>query len=184
MLRDKYADEIDALLARFPQKKSAVLHLMHLAQNEYGYMSEDAMREVAGILDLDPTHVKGLAGFYSLFYEEPVGQYVLEVCNDLACALRGADEFVEMASRKLDIPVDGTTNDGLFTLKTVMCLGACDRAPMLQCNLKFYESLDESKFDALIAELRARAAAGDAEPTVVERIIGYTKYEIRNTKYE
>ncbi len=174
MLRDKYANEIDALLARFPDKKSAVLHLMHLAQNEYGYMSDAAMREVAGILDLDPTHVLSLAGFYSLFYEEPTGKYVLEICNDLACALRGADEFVEMASRKLDIPVDGTTNDGMFSLKTVMCLGACDRAPMLQCNLKFYENLDEAKFEGLLTDLRARVATGDTEPSVVERIIGYT----------
>jgi NADH-quinone oxidoreductase subunit E len=173
VLREKYAKEIDALLARFPQKKSAVLHLMHLAQNEYGYMSDEAMNEVADILDLDPTHVLSLAGFYSLYYEEPVGKYVLEVCNDLACALRGADQFVEMASRKLDIPVDGTTNDGLFTIKTVMCLGACDRAPMLQCNLKFYENLDETKFEELIAALRAKAAAGDSEPTVVERVFGY-----------
>lgn len=179
MLREKYANEIDALLARFPQKKSAVLHLMHLAQNEYGYMSDDAMREVADILDLDPTHVLSLAGFYSLFYEEPTGKYVLEICNDLACALRGADDFVEMASRKLDIPVEGTTNDGMFTLKTVMCLGACDRAPMLQCNLKFYENLDEAKFESLIAELRAKAAGGDPEPSVVERIISYAKDERR-----
>ena len=175
MLRDKYAAEIDALLARFPDQKSAVLHLMHLAQNEYGYMSHEAMRDVAGILGLDPTHVLSLAGFYSLFYEEPTGRYVLEICNDLACALRGADDFVEMASRKLDVPVEGTTNDGLFTLKTVMCLGGCDRAPMLQCNLKFYENLDETKFEALIAELRAKADAGDTEPSVVERIVGYVE---------
>ena len=175
MLRDKYAAEIDALLARFPDQKSAVLHLMHLAQNEYGYMSQEAMRDVAGILGLDPTHVLSLAGFYSLFYEEPTGRYVLEICNDLACALRGADDFVEMASRKLDVPVEGTTNDSLFTLKTVMCLGGCDRAPMLQCNLKFYENLDETKFEALIAQLRAKAAAGDTEPSVVERIIGYVE---------
>jgi len=173
VLRDKYATEIDALLARFPQRKSAVLHLMHLAQSEYGYLSEAAMREVADILGLDATHILSLAGFYSLFYEEPTGKYVLEVCNDLACALRGADDFVEMASRKLDIPVDGTTNDGLFTLKTVMCLGGCDRAPMLQCNLKFYENLDEARFEALIGELRAQAAGGDAEPSVVERIVRY-----------
>lgn len=178
MLRDKYANEIDALLARFPQKKSAVLHLMHLAQSEYGYLSEAAMREVAGILDLDPTHVLSLAGFYSLFYEEPTGRYVLEICNDLACALRGADEFVDMASRKLGVPPESTTPDGLFTLKTVMCLGACHRAPMLQCNLKFYENLDEAKFDALLADLRAKAATaaaatGDAEPSVVERIFSY-----------
>lgn len=175
MLREKYGKEIDALLARFPEKKSAVLHLMHLAQNEYGHMSDEAIKEVAEICEIDPTHVLGLAGFYSLYYEEPVGKYVLEVCNDLACALRGSEEFVEMASRKLDIPVDGTTNDGMFTLKTVMCLGACDRAPMLQCNLKFYENLDEAKFDNMIAMLRMKAEQGDDEPSVVERIFSYMK---------
>ena len=175
MIAEKYAEEIEGILARYPEKKSAVLPLMHLAQQEHGYMSREAMKEVATILDLDPTHVLSLAGFYSLFYEEPVGKYVLEICNDLACALRGADEFAEMASQKLDIPIEGTTNDGLFSLKTVMCLGACDRAPMLQCNLKFYENLDEEKFDALIAALRAKAEAGEEEPSVVERISAYAK---------
>lgn len=169
MIAEKYPKEIEGILARFPTKKSAVLPLMHLAQHEYGYLSEEAKREVAEILDLDPTHVLSLAGFYSLYYEEPVGKYVLEICNDLACALRGADEFVDMASDKLDIPVDGTTSDGLFTLKTVMCLGACDRAPMLQCNLRFEEDLDETKFDQLLARLRLEAD----EPSVVEKITSY-----------
>lgn len=173
MIAEKYAKEIEGILARFPTKKSAVLPLMHLAQHEYGYMSADAMREVAGILGLDPTHVLSLTGFYSLYYEEPQGKYVLEICNDLACALRGADEFVEMAGRKLNIPIDGTTDDGLFTLKTVMCLGACDKAPMLQCNLRFEENLDEEKFDQLLARLRGEAD----EPSVVEKI---TSYAIRD----
>ena len=88
-------------------------------------------------------------GFIHLYYEEPVGKFVLEVCNDLACALRVEQmNLWRWLARKLDIPVEGTTNDGLFTLKTVMCLAACDRAPMLQCNLKFEEHLDEAKFDA------------------------------------
>lgn len=175
MFAEKYAKEIEGILDRFPSKKSAVLPLMHLAQAEYGYMSREAMREVAAILDLDPTHVLSLAGFYTLYYEEPVGKYVLEICNDLACALRGADEFVEMACRKLDIPVDGTTEDGLFTIKTVMCLAACDRAPMLQCNLKYEEYLDEEKFDRLITRLREEAASGEAESSVVEKVMAYTK---------
>lgn len=172
---EKYAVEIEGVIARFPHKKSAVLPLMHLAQHHYGYMSREAMREVAGILGLDPTHVLSLAGFYSLYYEEPVGQYVLEICNDLACALRGADEFVGMACQKLGVGVDETTPDGLFTIKTVMCLAACDRAPMLQCNLKFEEHLDETKFDQLLTRLRAQAANGAAEPTVVEKITAFAK---------
>lgn len=175
MIAESYAEEIKGILARFPDKKSAVLPLMHLAQQEYGYMSQEAMQEVANILELDPTHILSLAGFYTLYYEEPVGRYVLEICNDLACALRGADEFVDMACDKLGIPVDGTTEDGLFTIKTVMCLGACDRAPMLQCNLKFEEYLSEEKFDRLIARLREEAGAGESEPTVVQKIMAYTR---------
>jgi len=175
LISETYAAEIEGLLARYPDKKSAVLPLMHLAQKEYGYMSKEAMREVADILDLDPTHVLSLSGFYSLFYEEPTGKFVLEICNDLACALRGADEFVEMACNKLDIPVEGTTDDGLFTIKTVMCLGACDRAPMLQCNLKFEENLDEEKFDKLLARLRAEAESGADQSSVVERVNAYAK---------
>ncbi len=178
MLAEKFADEIDGILQRYPDKRSAVLPLMHLAQEVYGYMSEEAMQDVATILDLDPTHVLSLAGFYTMYYEEPVGKYVLEVCNDLACALRGADEFLEMASRKLDIPIEGTTNDGLFTLKNVMCLGACDRAPMLQCNYRFEEHLDEEKFVALITRLREEAKGGEngnGRSPVVRKISAYAK---------
>lgn len=175
MIAEKYAEEIKGIIARFPNKKSAVLPLMHLAQHEYGYMSQEAMREVAEILDLDPTQVLSLSGFYSLYYEEPVGKYVMEICNDLACALRGADQFVDMACRKLDTTVDATTEDGLFTIKTVMCLGACDRAPMLQCNLKFEENLDEGKFDQLLARLREEAVSEQKSPSIVEKIVAYAK---------
>lgn len=175
MLTEKYADVIEELFRRYPAKKSAILPLMHIAQHEYGYMSEEAMVEVADILGINPTHVRSIAGFYTLFYEEPVGKYVIEICNDLACALRGADEFVETASNILGVPVEGTTLDGLFTLKTVMCLGACDRAPMLQCNLRFHEHLNAEKFEALINQLREDAAANRSEPQVVEKITAYAK---------
>lgn len=175
MIREKYADVIQELFRRYPAKKSAILPLMHIAQHEYGYMSEEAMVEVADILGINPTHVRSIAGFYTLFYEEPVGKYVIEICNDLACALRGADEFVDTASNILGVPVEGTTPDGLFTLKTVMCLGACDRAPMLQCNLRFHEHLNGEKFEALINKLRQDAAANSGEPEVVEKIAAYAK---------
>lgn len=174
-LREKHSEVIDGLLARYPQKKSAILALMHLAQEEYGYMSQEAMDDVAEVVGVDPTHVLSLSGYYSLYYEQPVGKYVLEICTDLACALRGADEFAEMACRKLGIEMDGTTDDGLFTVKHVMCLAACDRAPMLQCNLKYVEDLDEDKFDALIARLRQQAQSGEQELSVVGRILAYAK---------
>lgn len=177
MIQEKYAQEIEKILARFPDKKSAILPMMHIAQREYGHMSKEAMHEVAGILDLDPTHVLSIAGFYTLYYEEPVGKYMLEVCNDLACALRGADEFLEMACNKLGIQPHETTEDGMFSIEPVMCLGACDRAPMLQCNLRFEEHLDEKKFDALLARLRHEAETGKGEPTVVEKITAYAKVQ-------
>jgi NADH-quinone oxidoreductase subunit E len=163
LLAEKYPEEIKGILAKYPDSRSAVLPVMYLAQEAYGYMSRDAMRDVASVLGLDPTHVLSLAGFYSLYYEEPVGKYVLEICNDLPCALRGADEFVEMACNKLDIGVEGTTADGMFTIKTVMCLAACDKAPMMQVNLRYEENLDEEKFDALITRLRNQAAEGGTQ---------------------
>ncbi len=177
-IREKYAREIESLLTRYPQgrEKSAILPLMHIAQKEYGYMSPEAQQEVAEILGLDPTHVLGIAGFYSLYYEEPVGHFVLEICNDLACALRGADEFIAMACAKLGVRKDEITEDGQFIIKNVMCLGACDRAPMLQCNLKFHENLDEEKFNALISDLRAQAAAGANAHEVVDRILVETHH--------
>lgn len=174
LLRENYSAEIDQILARYPvgKHKSAVLPLMHLAQQVYGYMSEDAKKDVAAILGLDPTHVLSIAGFYTLFHEEPTGKYVLEICNDLACALRGGDDFLEMACNKLGIKNGDTTEDGLFTIKNVMCIGACDRAPVLQCNLKFEENLNEQKFEKMIARLGKEAAGkGSAEPSVVDKII-------------
>lgn len=172
MLAEKYAAEIEEILDRYPDKRSAVLPVMYLAQQEYGYMSKEAMRDVASVLDLDPTHVLSLAGYYTLYYEEPVGRYVLEVCNDLPCALRGADEFLEMICRKLDVPLDGTSADGLFTVKAVMCLAACDKAPMLQCNLKYEENLDEEKFDALIARLRQEADGSPPDAKLRQAVSG------------
>ena len=172
-LREEYSAEIDRILAQYPEgrKKSAVLPLMHLAQRLYGYMSQEAKEDVAGILGVDPTHVLSIAGFYSLYYEEPVGTYVLEVCNDLACALRGGDDFLAMSLEKLGIKNHETTEDGMFTVKNVMCIGACDRAPVLQCNLRFHEHLDEAKFDALIADLKAQAADGSRATEVSDRIL-------------
>jgi NADH-quinone oxidoreductase subunit E len=170
VLAEKYAVEIEGIMAKYPDRRSAVLPLMYLAQEAYGFTSREAMHEVADILGLDPTLVLSLAGFYTLYYEQPVGKYVLEICNDLPCALRGADEFVEMACQKLGVDLDETTADGLFTIKTVMCLAACDKAPMLQVNLKYEENLDEEKFDALITRLREEAAQGAPSDYGVEAL--------------
>lgn len=168
VLTEKYGEEIEAILKKYPDKRSAVLPVMYLAQDVYGFLSKEAMVDVANTIGIEPTEVLSLAGFYTLFYEEPVGKFVLEICNDLPCALRGADEFVKMASDKLGIEVGQTTPDGLFSLKTVMCLAACDKAPMMQVNLKYEEDLDEEKFDALISRLRSASDNDDAQNLGVE----------------
>jgi NADH-quinone oxidoreductase subunit E len=162
VLSDKYADRIERIFSKYPDKRSGVMDLMHLAQEEYGWLPEEAMREVAELCDVDPTQVYSLAGFYTMYSEKPKGKYWLQVCTDLPCALRGADQFYRDLCEYLDVEDGGTTEDGLFTVEQVMCLAACDRAPMMQCNFHFHENLDLEKAKALIERLRAEAA--QAEP--------------------
>ncbi|GIL11707.1 MAG: NAD(P)H-dependent oxidoreductase subunit E [Chloroflexi bacterium] len=154
----KYAQRIQAAFAKYPDKRSAVMPLLYLAQEEYGWVSPEGIQEVAALCDMDPTQVQSIAGFYTMYSEKPKGKYWLQVCTDLACALRGADEFYEQLKAELGVDDGGTTEDGLFTVEHVMCLAACDKAPMLQCNFHFMENLDMDKMRAWIAEKRAEAA--------------------------
>ncbi|MER3469289.1 MAG: NADH-quinone oxidoreductase subunit NuoE [Thermoflexus sp.] len=153
MLREKYAQEIAAILARYPVKRSAVLPLLYLVQREYGYCTEEGIREVADIVGVSPTQVRGVVGFYSLFYDRPIGRHLIQICDDLPCALRGADELVAHAARRLGVRPGGTTPDGRFTLETVMCIGACHRAPAMQVDLEFVENVTPEVFDQVIADL-------------------------------
>ncbi len=154
-LSQKYADRITRAFSKYPDKRSAVMPLLYIAQEEYGYVSLEGIREVAELCEMDPTQVKSIAGFYTMYAEQPKGKYWLQVCTDLACALRGADEFHKELKAHLGIDEGGTTADGLFTAEHVMCLGACDRAPMLQCNFRFHENLDMEKMKALLEEWRS-----------------------------
>lgn len=153
MLREKYAQEIAAILARYPVKRSAVLPLLYLVQREYGYCTEEGIREVADIAGVSPTVVRGVVGFYSLFYDRPIGRHLIQICDDLPCALRGADDLVTHAARRLGVRPGETTPDGRFTLETVMCIGACHRAPAMQVDLEFVENVTPEVFDQVIADL-------------------------------
>jgi len=159
MLAEKYADQIAKQFAKYPDKRSAVMPLLYIAQEEYGWVTPEAIKEVAALCEIDPTQVTSIAGFYTMYSEKPKGKYWLHVCTDLACALRGADQFYQDLLDHLGIEDGGTTEDGLFTAEHVMCLGACDRAPMMQCNFHFHEHLDKDKVQALIAQWRAEAKA-------------------------
>jgi NADH-quinone oxidoreductase subunit E len=161
LLRRTFPREVADAIAKYPpgRQASAVLNLLYLAQAAYGRLTPEAVGEVAEVLEMDPTQVRGLVGFYTLLLEEPHGGYVVQYCNDLPCALRGADDFLPVLCDRLGTAPGGTSADGLFTLQTVMCLAACDRAPMMQVNLEYVYDLTPESLEALVADLRARAAA-------------------------
>src|SRR5215468_738028 len=160
-LRDKHGQEIDTIISRYAQKRSAVLPILYIAQDEYGHLTDPAIREVAEILDLPPTDVFEVVGFYTLFYSQPVGKWVLQVCDDVPCCFLGAEEIVAGLEQRLGIAVDGTTADGMFTLQRVKCLADCDRAPVVQANLEYYRNLTPEQVDAMLTELRLRAESGE-----------------------
>lgn len=134
MLRQKYQAEIDAILARYPAEwaRSAVMPLLYLAQKEYGYLSPQAMAEVGELCGLEATQVASLVGFYSLYHDQPAGRRRVQICTDLPCALRGADQFAAEVLAGLGVNWGGTTADGEFTVEHVQCVGACHRAPVFQ----------------------------------------------------
>ena len=160
MLADKYRKELDAILSKYPDRRSAILPLLYIAQKEYGYCTDDAIRQVAELVGVEPTHVRSVVGFYTLYYDHPVGQHVVQICDDLPCALRGADQFVEHVCKKLGLDPEHvrhggqTTDDGQFTVEAVPCIAGCDRAPLAQIDLDYFENLDEKRFDEIVTRLR------------------------------
>ncbi len=133
-LRERYGAEIDGVLAKYPkdQKRSAVMSLLYIAQREHGYVTRDQLDQLGEILGISSTDVASIVGFYTLYHDKPEGKYRLQVCNDLPCALRGADKFLGELCQRLGVEPGGTTPDGLVTVEGVMCLAACHRAPMFQ----------------------------------------------------
>lgn len=151
MLAEKYAAQIRDILNRYPpeRKRSAVMPLLYLAQSEYGYVTPEAIREIGEITGVAPTDVAGVVGFYSLYHDHPAGKRYLQICTDLPCALRGADEFAAELLRRLGVTWGETTADGEFTVEHVMCIGACDKAPCFQIQdrtgIHFHESESAEK---------------------------------------
>lgn len=144
------------IIARYPEgrQKSAVIPLLHLAQEQWGWLSPEAMDYVADMLQIEAIEVYEVATFYTMFHLKPVGKYVFEVCQTGPCMLRGSDDIIDYIKEKLHIKVGETTADGLFTLKTVECLGACGYAPMMQLGHHYKEHLTIEKVDAIILECR------------------------------
>ena len=158
---DKNLAEVAALVARYPagKQKSAILPVLHLAQEEFGgWLDVPVMDYVAGILHIEPIEVYEVASFYSMYNLKPVGRYMFEVCQTGPCMLNGSDNIIAYIMEKLNIGIGETTTDGMFTLKTVECLGACGYAPMMQLGKNYREHLTREKVDAIIEECRNMAA--------------------------
>jgi NADH-quinone oxidoreductase subunit E len=156
----RYAAEIESILAKYPpdQRRSAVMPLLYLAQREKMYVDRQMMAEVGDVLGLTSTEVASIVGFYSLYYDKPAGKYHIQVCTDLPCALRGAEKFLQTLCDRLGIRPGETTADGLFTIEAVMCLAACDKAPMFQLQsghgLSYHENQTVESAMDLIETLR------------------------------
>lgn len=166
-LEEKYPQEIKTILAKYPQdqKRAAVMPLLYLAQRDQMYVTKQSMAEIGELLGITATDVASIVGFYSLYYDEPAGKYRIQVCTDLPCALRGADEFLEKLCENLGIRVGQTTADGAVTVEHVMCLAACDRAPMFQVQsaegLSYHENQTVESAVELINQLREKEGRKD-----------------------
>jgi len=145
--------KIETLKAKYPSARSALGPALDLAQRELGYLSPQAMREVAGLVGAPAVEAASFASFYTMFNRKPVGKHLIQVCTNLSCSLLGADHIVKLLSQKLGIGVGETTPDGRFTLMTVECLGSCGTAPMMQVDDDYYENLTAERVEAILSEL-------------------------------
>ena len=156
--------KVSEIVARYPQgkQKSALIPVLHMAQDEFGgWLSADTMDYVAGLLQLEPIEVYEVATFYSMYNLKPVGKFLFEVCQTGPCMLNGSDDIIKYIGEKLNIKPGQTSADGLFTLKTVECLGACGYAPMMQMGKTYREHLTKEKVDTIIAECRKSASVNN-----------------------
>lgn len=159
-LAEKYPNEVKQILAKYPpeHKRAAIMPLLYLAQRNDGYITKDAIDEIAQMLEITDTDVSAIIGFYTLYHDERKSKYHMQVCTDLPCALRGAEQFMENLCEHLGVKAGETTPDGLVTLEAVACLAACDKAPMFQLQspngLEYHENMTVEKTMELIAALK------------------------------
>ena len=155
MWSEREQKELDEILKKYPTKRSAILPALYLAQREKNWLDDDDITAVAEALDLSVSDVHSIIGFYTLFRKEPTGKHLIQVCTDLPCALRGAEDFYHRLTERLGLPPEGgTTADGLITVESVVCIAACDRAPVAQINLEYHEHLTDESIDALIQTMK------------------------------
>ncbi len=148
---------IDEILKRYPTKQAALLPVLWVAQETWGWISKEAAEEVARILELSPAHVDGVLTFYTMYNLSPVGRNLLQFCTSISCHLAGAQRLADHCKKRLGIDYEQTTGDGRFTMVEVECIAGCDRAPSMMVNDVYHEPMDEKKLDRLLDELSGQA---------------------------
>jgi len=163
MLSDQQKQRIKEEQEKYPHPKTGIIHALFIAQQDRNYIDEDEVEEIGEIMGIDPADIWSVASFYTMINQEPLGQFKIQVCDNLPCLIEGADRIVEHFESRLNIEEGETTPDNLFTLETVECLGSCGSAPMCQVNDGPYrENLTRDDVDDLLSELRERAENGSA----------------------
>jgi NADH-quinone oxidoreductase subunit E len=152
------------IVSLYPEARSALVPLCHLAQEQDGWLRPEAMEEIAELTGVSPAEVKGTASFYDMLHTEPVGRYVVAICTNIACLLDGALELLAHAEERLAVRVGSTSEDGLFTLEEAECLADCDHPPCVQVNHRFVRTTTPEQFDALVEELRAGGRSEEIPP--------------------
>ena len=152
------------LIALYPQSRSALLPILHIVQEQDGWLTPDGMAHAAELLDIDPAEVYGTASFYDMLFTHPVGRHLVSVCTNLACLLNGGEELLEHAEARLGVAPGATTADGQFTLEEVECIAFCGAAPCLTVNWRFFGNVSNDDFDQLVEDLAAGRLADDVPP--------------------
>ena len=157
MLPNERKESLEEKIAQADHPREMVVDVMLALQEHHGYLSDEAVEAVAALLGMSPLEVEELATFYTFIYREPVGKYVIHVCDSVICWMDGVESIQDYLCRKLDITVGGTSADGLFTLLPVCCIGYCDLSPAMLINRKVYGHLTPEKIDKILAKLRSEA---------------------------
>ncbi len=142
--------ELNEIIGHYPSKRAATLPALHLAQRDFGYVTDEALEYIGGLLELSPAEMHAVVSFYTMFYRKEMGKYVIQVCHTLSCSLLGASDIVSHIANKLGIKPGETTEDKKFSLLKVECLGACGTAPVMRINNDYYEDLTKEKIDGIL----------------------------------
>ncbi|MBI5408960.1 MAG: NADH-quinone oxidoreductase subunit NuoE [Nitrospirae bacterium] len=150
MFNETVLKEIDEIRAKYPDRKSALLPSLYIAQREFGWLSNDALQCVAKTLNLPEAEVRGTASFYAMFKNRPVGRHLIQLCTNVSCMIFGAEKLVDFIGRKYGVQPNGTSQDGRFSLVIMECIGACGTAPAMLVNTDFYENLSENRIEEIL----------------------------------